>query len=140
MGCRRHDGGDKVDEEGLSAFIKTRYENREDGPVLVRMNEIDFIDDKEGKPVGIHRHIGRRPILAFGNSDGDLQMLQWTAASDGPSFVGIVRHTDSEREWAYDRDSHIGRLDAALDEAEQRGWTVVDMRQDWKTIYPPSSP
>lgn len=127
-------------EQVVGSSIKTQYENREDGPVLVRVDEIDFIDDKEGKPVGIHRHIGRRPILAFGNSDGDQQMLQWTAAGDGPRFIGIVRHTDADREWAYDRDSHIGRLDAALDEAEQRGWTVVDMRQDWKTIYSPSSP
>jgi hypothetical protein len=105
-------------------------------PVLVRLPEINFIDDKAGKPVGIHQHIGRRPIAAFGNSDGDLQMLQWTAAGKGARLMLIVRHTDAEREWAYDRKSKIGRLDQALDEAFTNGWTVVDMRQDWKIIYP----
>jgi hypothetical protein len=105
--------------------------------VLVRLPAINFIDDKEGKPVGIQQHIGRRPIAAFGNSDGDLQMLQWTAAGSGPRFCLYVHHTDAEREWAYDRKSKIGRLDQGLDEAKARGWTVVDMKQDWTAIYPP---
>jgi hypothetical protein len=123
-------------EQVVGSSIKTKFEMRDDGPVLVRLPEIDFIDDKEGKPVGINSHIGRRPIAAFGNSDGDLQMLQWTAAGDGPSFCLYVHHTDAEREWAYDRDSHIGGLDKGLDEAEARGWTVVDMKNDWKVVYP----
>jgi hypothetical protein len=104
--------------------------------VLRRLPEIDFIDDKAGKPVGIHKFIGRRPIAAFGNSDGDLEMLQWTTAGAGPRFGLIVRHTDAEREWAYDRQSHVGRLAKALDEAPRRGWVVVDMKQDWKVVYP----
>jgi hypothetical protein len=105
-------------------------------PVLVKLPKLNLIDDKAGKPVGIHRFIGRRPILAFGNSDGDQQMLQWTAAGDGARFMGLVRHTDAHREWAYDRQSSIGRLDKALDEATARGWSVVDMKRDWKKIYP----
>jgi len=109
---------------------------RDDKPVLIRLPEIDFIDDKAGKPVGIHKFIGRRPIAAFGNSDGDLQMLQWTAAGSGARLMGLVHHTDAEREWAYDRQSSIGRLDKALDEAKARGWTVVDMKRDWKTVFP----
>ena len=123
-------------EQVVGSSIKTTFEMREDGPVLVRLPEIDFIDDKAGKPVGIHSHIGRRPIAAFGNSDGDLQMLQWTAAGQGTRLVLLVHHTDAEREWAYDRKSHIGRLDVAIDEARQKGWTVVDMKRDWKVIYP----
>ena len=123
-------------EQVVGSSIKTVFEMRDDGPVLVRLPEIDFIDDKEGKPVGINSHIGRRPIAAFGNSDGDLQMLQWTAAGDGPSFCLYVHHTDAEREWAYDRESHIGRLDKGLDQAEARGWTVVDMKDDWKVVFP----
>jgi 2C-methyl-D-erythritol 2,4-cyclodiphosphate synthase len=102
--------------------------------------EIDFIDDKAGKPVAINKFIGRRPIAAFGNSDGDLQMLQWTAAAEGARLMLIVHHTDADREWAYDRDAHIGRLDKALDEAARRGWTVVDMKKDWNTIHPPRGP
>jgi len=101
----------------------------------VKLPEIDFIDDKAGKPVGIQQHIGRRPILAFGNSDGDLQMPQWTAGGSGGRFMGLVHHTDAEREWAYDRQSSIGRLDKGLDEAAQRGWTVVDMKRDWKRVF-----
>ena len=123
-------------EQVVGSSIKTVFEMRDEGPVLVRLPEIDFIDDKEGKPVGINSHIGRRPIAAFGNSDGDLQMLQWTAAADGPSFCLYVHHTDAEREWAYDRESHIGRLDKGLNEAAARGWTVVDMKNDWKVVYP----
>lgn len=123
-------------EQVVGSSIKTKFENRDGTPVLVRLPELNFIDDKEGKPVGINQHIGRRPIAAFGNSDGDLQMLQWTAAGDGPRFCMYVHHTDAEREWAYDRESHIGKLDQGLDEAAARGWTVVDMKNDWNRIYP----
>jgi hypothetical protein len=97
------------------------------------------VDDKGGKPVGIYQFIGRRPIAAFGNSDGDLQMLQWTAGGSGLRFMGLIHHTDAVREWAYDRQSSIGRLDTALDEAQAKGWTVVDMQRDWKTIFPPEN-
>ena len=93
-------------------------------------------DDKAGKPVGINQHIGRRPIAAFGNSDGDLQMLEWTTAADGARFALLVHHTDAEREWDYDRNSAIGRLDKALDKAHANGWTVVDMKKEWKAVYP----
>jgi hypothetical protein len=123
-------------EQVVGSSIKTKFEIRNGKPVLVRLPEINFIDDKAGKPVGINQHIGRRPIAAFGNSDGDLQMLQWTAAGKGARFMFIVHHTDAEREWAYDRKSKVGHLDKALDEALTNGWTVVDMRQDWKIIYP----
>jgi hypothetical protein len=123
-------------EQVIGSSGKLKFELREGKPVLVKLPEIDFIDDKAGKPVGIQQHIGRRPIFAFGNSDGDLQMLQWTAAGSGASFMGIVHHTDAKREWAYDRKSHIGRLDKALDEAKAKSWTVVDMKEDWKVIFP----
>jgi hypothetical protein len=123
-------------EQVVGSSIKTRFELRNGEPVLIRLPEIDFIDDKEGKPVGIQKFIGRRPISAFGNSDGDLQMLQWTAAGKGLRFNLIVHHTDAQREWAYDRQSPVGRLDKALDEALRQGWTVVDMKRDWKQIYP----
>jgi hypothetical protein len=123
-------------EQVVGSSIKTRIETRGGNPVLVRLPELDFIDDKAGKPVGIQRHIGRRPLAAFGNSDGDLEMLQWTAAGAGPRFCLFVHHTDAEREWAYDRESHVGRLDKGLDEAKARGWTVVSMKDDWKTIFP----
>lgn len=113
-----------------------RFGLRPDGkPELVKEPEVEFIDDGAGKPVAINRFIGRRPILAFGNSDGDRQMLQWTAAGTGPRFMGLVHHTDAEREWAYDRQSEIGRLDEALDEAVAKGWTVVDMKRDWKKVF-----
>jgi hypothetical protein len=105
-------------------------------PSLLKTSKIEFIDDGPGKPVGINRFIGRRPIFAFGNSDGDLQMLQWTAAGAGTRFMGLVHHTDAEREYAYDRKSKIGKLDKALDEATVRGWAVIDMKKDWKTIFP----
>jgi len=124
-------------EQVIGSSIKTRFETRDGHPVLTRLPEMNFVDDKEGKPVGIHQYIGRRPIAAFGNSDGDLQMLQWTAARNGPSFCLYVRHTDAEREWAYDRESRIGRLDKGLDEALAKGWTIVSMKDDWKVIYPP---
>lgn len=123
-------------EQVIGSSIKTKYEMRGGKPVLVRLPEANFINDKAGKPVGINRHIGRRPIAAFGNSDGDLQMLQWTAAGGGARFCLYVHHTDAGREWAYDRKSSIGRLDKGLDEAKAKGWTVVDMKKDWKIIYP----
>jgi phosphoglycolate phosphatase-like HAD superfamily hydrolase len=119
---------------GSSGVVK--FEMRPSGPVLLKEPKIEFVDDGPGKPVGINRFIGRRPILAFGNSDGDHQMLQYTAAGSGPRFIGIVHHTDAEREWAYDRTSHIGKLDKALDEAQTKGWTVVDMKKEWRRIYP----
>jgi phosphoserine phosphatase len=127
-------------EQVVGSTIKTKFEMRDGKPVITRLPEIDFIDDKEGKPVGINKFIGRRPILAFGNSDGDLQMLQWTAAGGGARFIGIVHHTDGEREWAYDRTSHIGRLDRALDEGQTRGWTIVSIGNDWRTVYPAKKP
>jgi phosphoserine phosphatase len=123
-------------EQVVGSSIKTELEIRDGKPVLVRIAEIDFINDKEGKPVGINSHIGRRPIAAFGNSDGDLQMLQWAQAGDGPSFMLLVHHTDAKREWAYGRESRIGRLDKALDEAQKQGWTIVDMKKDWKIVFP----
>jgi phosphoserine phosphatase len=123
-------------EHVVGSSIKTKFEMRDGKPVLVRLPELDFMNDKDGKPVAIHKFIGRRPIAAFGNSDGDLQMLQWTVAGDGPSLMGIVHHTDAKREWAYDRKSDIGCLDKALDEANAKGWTVVDMKKDWKVVYP----
>lgn len=107
-------------------------------PELFKQAKVEFVDDGPGKPVGINRFIGRRPILAFGNSDGDLQMLQYTAGGPGPRLALIVHHTDAEREWAYDRTSPIGKLDKALDEAAAKGWTVVDMKTDWKTVFPGS--
>jgi phosphoglycolate phosphatase-like HAD superfamily hydrolase len=122
-------------EQVIGSGIRTKFEMRGDNPVLMRLPEIDFVDDKAGKPVGIHRHIGRRPIAAFGNSDGDLQMLQWTAAGDGPRLAAIVHHTDAQREWAYDRNSHVGRLDKALGEASRRGWTLIDMKRDWMRVF-----
>ena len=122
-------------EQVVGSSIKTKFEMRDGKPVIVRIPEMNFIDDKEGKPIGIQSHIGRRPIASFGNSDGDLQMHQWTQAGDGPRFSLYVHHTDAEREWAYDRDSHIGRLDKGLDEAKKNGWTVVDMKNDWKKIF-----
>jgi phosphoglycolate phosphatase-like HAD superfamily hydrolase len=125
-------------EQVVGSSITTQFEMRKGKPVLIRQPKMNFIDDKEGKPVGINMHIGRRPIAAFGNSDGDLQMIQWTTAGEGLRLGLLVRHTDGEREWAYDRTSHIGKLDKALDEAQKKGWTVVDMKEDWKVIYPPA--
>jgi phosphoserine phosphatase len=122
-------------EQVVGSSIKTKFEVRDGTPVIVRLPEIDFIDDKAGKPVAIHKFIGRRPIAAFGNSDGDLQMLQWTAGGNGARLMVIVRHTDPDREWAYDRKSKIGHLDKALDEAQSRGWTIVDMKKDWKQVF-----
>lgn len=112
------------------------YEMVAGEPVVVKTGGIAFIDDKAGKPVGIMRRIGKRPIFAGGNSDGDFEMIEWTTAGDGPRFGLIVHHTDAEREWAYDRDSHIGRLIRGLDEGPTRGWTIVDMAEDWATVFP----
>lgn len=126
-------------EQVVGSSIKTKFELRDGKPVLVRLPELNFYDDKVGKPVGIQEHIGRRPIAAFGNSDGDLQMLQWTAAGPGARFCLYVHHDDAKREWAYDRASSIGKLDKGLDEAASKGWTVVSMKDDWKVIFPPPS-
>ncbi len=123
-------------EQVVGSSIKTKWEMRDGKPVLARLPELNFIDDGPGKPVGIQMHIGRRPIAAFGNSDGDLQMLQWIAEGSGARLKVLVHHTDAEREWAYDRESHIGKLDKALDEARAKTWVVVDMKKDWKVIYP----
>jgi len=123
-------------EQVVGSSIKTRYEMRDSTPVLFRLPEVNFIDDKSGKPIGINEHIGRRPIAAFGNSDGDLEMLQWTTLASGARFGLIVHHTDAEREYAYDRQSHFGKLDVALDAAAANRWTVVDMKKDWKRIFP----
>jgi len=123
-------------EQVIGSSGKLKFEMRDGKPVLVKLPAIDFIDDKDGKPIGIQTHIGRRPIAAFGNSDGDLQMLQWTAAGPGARLCLYVHHTDAAREFAYDRESHIGKLDKGLDEAATKGWTVVSMKDDWKTIYP----
>jgi hypothetical protein len=122
-------------ERVIGSTITVKYELRQDRPTLIRLPDIDFIDDGPGKPVGIHRHIGRRPILAFGNSDGDYEMLRWTTAGDGRRLGLIVHHTDADREWAYDRQSLVGRLSKALDEAPTRGWVVVDMKTDWMRIF-----
>ncbi len=122
-------------EQVIGSSIKTKFELRDGKPTLVRIPEINFIDDKEGKPIAINKHIRRRPNAAFGNSDGDLQMLQWTAAGQGARFCLYVHHTDAEREWAYDRKSHIGKLDKGLDEAKKNGWTVVDMKKDWGRVF-----
>jgi phosphoglycolate phosphatase-like HAD superfamily hydrolase len=123
-------------EQVVGSSIRTKFELRDGKPVLVRLPEINFVDDGPGKPVGIQMHIGRRPVAAFGNSDGDLAMLQWTCSRTGPSLCVYLHHTDAEREWAYDRKSSVGRLDKGLDEAVARGWTVVDMKRDWKRVFP----
>ena len=122
-------------EQVVGSSLKAKFELRNGKPVLVSLPEIDLINDNIGKPVGIQSHIGRRPIASFGNSDGDMQMMQWTAAGSGPRFCLFVHHTDAEREWAYDRKSADGRFDKALDEANAKGWTVVSMKDDWKIIY-----
>ncbi len=124
-------------EQVVGSSIVNTFEMRDGEPVLVREAKLNFIDDMAGKPVEINQHIGRRPIFAFGNSDGDLQMLQYTTlGSKKMRFAGIVHHTDGDREFAYDKDSHFGRLDKALIEAKSNGWTVVDMKKEWKVIYP----
>jgi len=123
-------------EQVVGSSIKTKYEQKNGQPAIVRLPEIDFIDDKAGKPVGINKFIGRRPLAAFGNSDGDLEMLQWTAAGPGARLMLLVHHTDAKREYAYDRKAHFGRLDEALDVSRQHGWVVVDMQKDWQRIFP----
>lgn len=123
-------------EQVIGSSIKTKFELRDGKPVLARLPELNFIDDKEGKPVAIQQHIGRRPIIAFGNSDGDFQMLEWTTAGKGARLALIVHHDDAQREYAYDRGSHIGKLEKGLDEAPKRGWSIISMKNDWKNIYP----
>ncbi len=122
--------------EVVGSSIKTRFEMRDGNPTLFRLPEVNFVNDGPGKPVGINEHIGMRPIAAFGNSDGDLEMLQWTTLRPGPSLGMLVHHTDAEREYAYDRKSEFGHLDKALDAAAVNGWTVIDMKADWKRIFP----
>ena len=124
-------------EQVVGSSGKLKFEMRDGKPVLVKLPAVDFVDDKDGKPIGIQEHIGIQPIAAFGNSDGDQQMLEWTMAGPGARFALLVHHTDAVREWAYDRNSNVGKLDKALDEAVAKHWTVVDMKNDWKTIFPP---
>ena len=123
-------------EQIIGSRAKLKYEVHDGVPRIERLAGVDFVDDKAGKPVGIQEQIGQRPIAAFGNSDGDFEMLEWTTSGPGPRLGMIVHHTDPTREWAYDRDSPIGTLARALDEAPKRGWIVIDMKQDWKTVYP----
>lgn len=122
----------------VGSSLKTKYELRDDRPVLIRTAEINLINDGSGKPVGIHEFIGQQPIAAFGNSDGDLEMLQWTASGGGARLILLVHHTDAEREYAYDAHSPFGKLSKALDEAKARGWQIADMKRDWNTIFPPT--
>ena len=123
-------------EQVIGSTGELQFKVLPDGkPVLMRLPKVSLVDDGPGKPVGIQRFIGRRPIFAFGNSDGDKQMLEWTAGGDGPRFMGLVHHTDAEREYAYDRKSHVGKLDKALDEATAKGWSVVDMKTEWKKVF-----
>ncbi len=122
-------------EQVIGSSGKTKFEMRDGRPVLMKLPELFFFDDKAGKPVAIQHHIGRRPIAAFGNSDGDLQMLQWTCIADAVRFCLYVHHTDGEREWAYDRQSSVGKLDKGLDEAKARGWTIVSVKDDWKRVF-----
>lgn len=119
----------------VGSSIRTEYTERNGEPVIVRLPDVDFIDDKEGKPIGINRHIGQRPLIAVGNSDGDYAMLDWTTAGSGPRLGVLIRHTDAEREWRYDRDSAIGRLDQGLDDAPGKGWLIVDMKRDWRYVF-----
>ncbi len=126
-------------EQVIGSSIKLKYELQDGVPSLVRLPEIDFIDDKAGKPVGIHRHLGRRPILAVGNSDGDYQMLEYVTAGTGPRLGLIVHHTDGHREVAYDRGSQMGRLDKGLADAASKKWTIIDMRDDWSRVFPPAT-
>lgn len=123
-------------DQVVGSSIVTEYDDNNGNPIIKRLPKIDFIDDKAGKPVGINKYIGKKPIFASGNSDGDLQMLQWTDSNSYKSFQLYLHHTDSIREWAYDRESSIGRLDKGLDEAKENGWTIIDMKNDWKVVYP----
>lgn len=123
-------------DQVVGSSVATEFDYNNGNPVIRRLPKLDFIDDKAGKPVGINKHIGKKPVFASGNSDGDLQMMQWADSNKYKSFQLYVHHTDAEREWAYDRESHIGKLDKGLDEATEKGWTVIDMKNDWKVIYP----
>ena len=127
-------------DQVVGSSLKAKYEVKNGKPVIIKLPEINLVDDKEGKPVGIHQYIGQRPIFASGNSDGDYQMLEWTTAGEGPRFGLILHHTDGKREWAYDRDSHIGQLKKGLDDASKKGWVVIDMQKDWKVVYPFDKP
>ncbi|HEY8568185.1 HAD family hydrolase [Microbulbifer sp.] len=123
-------------DQVVGSSLKAKYEVKDGKPVIIKLPEINLVDDKEGKPVGIHQYIGQRPIFASGNSDGDYQMLEWTTAGSGPRFGLLLHHTDAKREWAYDRDSHVGQLNKGLDDAAKKGWVVIDMQNDWKTVFP----
>lgn len=122
-------------EQVIGSSIQTQYEVRDGEPVIVRLPKLDFLDDKAGKPVAIHKYIGRRPVMAFGNSDGDFQMLEWTTSGPGARFAAIVHHTDADREYAYDRGSSVGRLEQGLDQASARGWVLIDMKRDWERVF-----
>jgi hypothetical protein len=124
-------------EQVVGSSIKTKYEIRDGKPVLIRLPELNFIDDKAGKPVGINSHIGRRPIAAFGNSDGDQQMLEWTQGGKGNRLMMLVNHDDAKREWAYGAESKIGTFsDSLMAAAKKSGWVVISMKKDWKVIFP----
>ena len=127
-------------DQVIGSSIKTEFDYNNGKPVIRRLPDMDFIDDKEGKPIGIHKFIGKKPVFASGNSDGDLQMMQWTASNKYKSFMLYLHHTDADREWAYDRESHFGRLDKGLDEAKENDWSIIDMAKDWKLIYPHELP
>jgi hypothetical protein len=120
----------------IGSSVKTKYEIRDGKPAIVRLPQLDFIDDKAGKPVAINKFIGKRPIAAFGNSDGDFEMLEWVTSAPGARLGLIVHHDDADREFAYDRKSHIGRLERGLDDGPRRGWTIVSMKNEWRTVYP----
>jgi phosphoserine phosphatase len=124
-------------EQVIGSNIVTKFQTKDGKPALIRMPKIEFINDKAGKPVGIYQHIGRRPILAFGNSDSDMQMIEYTMAGSGRRLGLFVHHTDAKREYAYDRKSHVGTLDKALSQAAAKGWIIVDMKNDWNTVFPP---
>ena len=123
----------------VGSSVVSEFQVKDGKPVLVRQPKIDFINDKAGKPVGIYEHIGQRPILAFGNSDSDMQMIEYTLAGEGRRLGLFVHHTDGDREYAYDRKSHFGTLDKALDQATGEGWIIVDMKKDWETVFPAKS-
>ena len=123
-------------ERVVGSSLEAIYEIRDGRPVIIKVGKIDLIDDKQGKPVGIHRYIGKRPVIAVGNSDGDYEMLEYTTSGVGSRLGMLIHHDDSVREWAYDRNSSIGKLDRGLDEGPKRGWNIISMKQDWVTIYP----
>jgi len=123
-------------EQIIGSRVKTEYHYNDGNPTIERLPTLDFINDKEGKTLNIQKIIGKKPVFSSGNSDGDLEMMQWTASNQNKNFILYLHHTDSVREWAYDKDSHIGRLDKGLEQAKQKGWTVIDMKKDWKVIFP----